>query len=262
MPAPDRAAPSLAVVIPTHNRPDRLARAVRSALRQRMVSEIVVVDDGSDPPADLGELRDPRLALLRLERNRGVTAARNAGTVQTRSSHLVYLDDDDILLPFAGLALSLWARSAARATVPTVAVGAVRVVAQGRRSHRRVPPSSRPGEIWGLDRHLLAGGRDFATKQAAVIPRALLEAVGFWDEAIPSRSHTELFLRLAAVAAIRGHAWPVYQLDRGGHARLTTDRDRRQRSAAYIRQKHAALLADPARSAAFEGNHAKMMAAE
>ena len=246
-------APTLAVVIPTHDRPERLARAVRSVARQRAFAEIVVVDDASDPPVSL-QGADPRVVVLRHGANRGVSAARNTGIGATRASHLIFLDDDDALLPLAGAAFARWARR----RPDRVSCGAVLIRRPGRRTLWRVPPSSEAGEIWGLDHALDARG-DVATKQAALYPRALLERLGGWDEAMTSRETSELFFRLCAMAPVDGHRWPVYGLDRGAHPRLTKDMARRERNAAYIRFKHAALLADPARREAFERNHAFMV---
>ena len=63
------------IIIPTHNRPQLLGRAIKSSLAQvepRGV-EVVVVDDGSNPPAKVP--KDPRIRLIRLEKNRGGAAA-------------------------------------------------------------------------------------------------------------------------------------------------------------------------------------------
>lgn len=254
--------PALGVVVPSRNRPLWAARAARSALAHRVVREVVVVDDGSDPPLDLAGQADPRLRVLRLE-GRGVSAARNAGIAAARSSHLAFVDDDDRLLPLAGRAIARWLARTGWAE-DRVVVGGVLIDRPGAPPRQRWqitrPPSSRRGEVWGLDRHLLAGGRDFATKQAAILPRALLERVGGWDEAMATRETSELFLRLCQVAAVEGHGWPIYRLNRGRHERLTQDLARREASAARIRETHAALLADPARREAFEANHRFMLA--
>ena len=248
-------APRVAVIIPTRNRPALLPRAVRSALRTG-IAEVVVVDDGSDPPVDLSGVADPRLRVVRQPPStRGVCASRNRGMAESTASHLVFLDDDDRLAPLAGR----WYRRMAKACgSDRIAVGAVVVEAPGRWPQLRRPPSSRRGEIWGLDRHLLAGGRDFATKQAALVPRGLIEAVGGWDEELLSRTASELFFRLTARADVEGHRWPVYCLNRGSHDRITADPALRERSAAYLRGKHAALLGDPDRRAAFEASHAEV----
>lgn len=253
--------PDLSVVIPTYDRGSSVGRAVRSALRHAGASEVIVVDDASPRPPDLGGIGDPRLRLVSHETNRGVSAARNTGIRASRGTHILFLDDDDWLLPMAGALLRWWQRSAARRNGPDViVVGGVAVVTPARRPRLRRPPSSHSGEIWGLDRHLLAGGRSFATKQAALVPKAVLERIGGWDETLRSRVTSEIFFRLTTVAPVVGHGWPIYALNRAPHPKLTADPELREHSVAYIRRKHADLLADPARGALFEENHRTMAA--
>ena len=255
---------TLALILPSYNRPELALRAIHTALRQRAFHEIVVVDDGSDRPADFSAINDRRLKIIRHGLNRGVSAARNTGIAATRASHLMFLDDDDRLMPFASLLMAHWLRSVPQSERDNrIVVGGVLVEKPVRRpllKRLRRPPSSVAGEIWGLDTHLIADGQSFATKQAAVIPRTLFDQVGGWDESLRSRETSELFFRLTEVAPVEAHAWPVYRLNRGGHEKLTADPARRKISAAYIREKHAGLLSDPARCAAFEQNHEKMMA--
>ena len=91
--------PEISVVIPVYGRRAGLRRCVESALRQAPIAiEILLIDDGSpdDPFAALGELRhDPRLRLHRLDRNRGVSGARNAGISLARGRYVAFLDSDD-----------------------------------------------------------------------------------------------------------------------------------------------------------------------
>lgn len=91
------------------------------------------------------------------------------------------------------------------------------------------------------------------------MPRADLEAVGGWDETLRTRTTSELFMRLTSRFAVAGYRLPIYCLNRGPHPKLTQDRELRLESADYIRKKHADLLADPLRRAAFEDNHQSMM---
>lgn len=87
----------ISVIIPTHNRPDKIADTV-AALRQQTLPatdyEILVMDDGSTPPVVLtGEIENPKCRVLRLE---GVerSAARNAGAAAAQGGLLVFVDDD------------------------------------------------------------------------------------------------------------------------------------------------------------------------
>ena len=69
--------PLVTVVIPTRDRPHLVDRAIDSVLSQTIDDfEILVVDDGSTE-AYRPSSNDPRITLLRHERSRGPSAARN-----------------------------------------------------------------------------------------------------------------------------------------------------------------------------------------
>lgn len=83
------------MIIPTHDRPELLRAAVASVRAQTVEDvEIVVVDDASDPPVVLDDVR-----VLRSDRPLGPAAARNAGVAAARGRALAFLDDDDEWLP-------------------------------------------------------------------------------------------------------------------------------------------------------------------
>ena len=94
--------PDVSVVIPSYQRPEQTARAVRSALRQSGVrAEIIVVDDASPTPVSLADplLSGGQVRILRLPENRGAAGARNAGVEAARSEIIAFLDSDDFFLP-------------------------------------------------------------------------------------------------------------------------------------------------------------------
>ncbi|HEV7717676.1 MAG TPA: glycosyltransferase family 2 protein [Arsenicitalea sp.] len=95
-------APFFSIVIPTHNRPHLLPRSVNSTLVQDYDHfEIIVVDEGSRVPASqsLADVRDSRLRLFRNDTARGVSVARNSAIAAAKGDWIVFLDDDDELLP-------------------------------------------------------------------------------------------------------------------------------------------------------------------
>jgi glycosyltransferase involved in cell wall biosynthesis len=97
-------APSIAVVIPTKDRPSRLARALTSVFRQTVPpAEIIVVDDGSTPPVSNaifdGVPRGVVTKLLRHDVPKGASASRNLGISAASSEFISFLDDDDEFLP-------------------------------------------------------------------------------------------------------------------------------------------------------------------
>jgi GT2 family glycosyltransferase len=99
VPAP-ASRPSLTVVVATKNRPSALARGLRSlGLLRGLVAEAVVVDDGSDPPAEDAASATPADATppvrwFRHQWSRGATASRNHGAREAHTPLLLYLDDD------------------------------------------------------------------------------------------------------------------------------------------------------------------------
>ena len=88
------------VVIPANNNPAELVRAIRSLKTQLMVRddvEVIVVDDGSDPPLK-GFLSDELgVRLIRVIRNDKVLgrgAARNAGIQAACGEIVIFMDSD------------------------------------------------------------------------------------------------------------------------------------------------------------------------
>jgi glycosyltransferase involved in cell wall biosynthesis len=92
---PDRL-PTLSVIVPTRNRPESLRRTVARLCDQdlpRSLYEVIVVDDGSAPPAEAEGLGNSRVRLLR--RSGGErSAARNGGAEIAHGRILVFIDDD------------------------------------------------------------------------------------------------------------------------------------------------------------------------
>ncbi len=74
-----------------------LDRAVESALSARSLASITIVDNGSEPPAQVVD--DPRIRLLRNETNQGVARGRNQGARVGSAPFVCLLDSDAELGP-------------------------------------------------------------------------------------------------------------------------------------------------------------------
>ena len=91
--------PFFSIVIPTYNRPERLANCLEAiALLDYPCDrfEVIVVDDGSKTPLDsvVEPLKDKiNLKLLRQE-NAGPAAARNCGAAEAKGEVIAFTDDD------------------------------------------------------------------------------------------------------------------------------------------------------------------------
>ncbi len=88
------------VVMPTFRQAPFIPRALASVLGQTFSEwELVVVDDGSPDStraAVVPFLHDPRVCYVRLQRNRGLGHALNAGCDVLRSELIAYLPSDDV----------------------------------------------------------------------------------------------------------------------------------------------------------------------
>lgn len=96
-------AASVSVVIPLFNDAGRVERAIRSALAQAFLAEVLVVDDCSTDSSMHVVQRmadhDERIHLFSLAENSGPAFARNFGAEKAIGDFLCFLDSDDEYLP-------------------------------------------------------------------------------------------------------------------------------------------------------------------
>jgi glycosyltransferase involved in cell wall biosynthesis len=225
---------TVAVIIATFNHAHFLADAIGSALAQsRPADEIIAVDDGStdDPKAIVD--RFPTLRLIRQE-NRGVASARNTGLYSCCTSHVVFLDADDLLLPHAlETGVKFWAEHSECAFVYG--------------GHRYVSETLQPlhRDIFidvGEDPH-----RDLLVRNAigmlatALFRRDRLIEVDGFDETVRCCEDHDLYLRLAFKYPIAGYPVTTALYRRHG-ASMTADRYRMYRSVLSVLDRHEARL--------------------
>ncbi|MFC7290042.1 glycosyltransferase family 2 protein [Hirschia litorea] len=93
---------TVAIVIAAYNASNTIEKAVRSALIQKSVSQVIVVDDASQDntyeAALLAEDNSGRLLVLKLPKNSGPSAARNLALKNTTAQWFTVLDADDYLM--------------------------------------------------------------------------------------------------------------------------------------------------------------------
>jgi len=90
----------VSIIIPTHNRPELLKRALQSAIHQLYENiEIIVVNDaGQDVSHVVDALQTERtIKLINHSKNQYLAAARNTGLNAANGKYICYLDDDDQL---------------------------------------------------------------------------------------------------------------------------------------------------------------------
>ena len=183
----------IAVVVPTHNRPELLAVTLRSVLAQREVElTVAVVDDASSNPGDargvVEAFGDPRVRLFRHDTPRGVSAARNTGIANTSSEWIAFCDDDDVWAPEKLKAqLTVAGREAAWAYTGQVAVDHELRVLDG------APPLPPRALVDAIEHYnpVPAGSSN------VIVRRSVLGAVGWFDSGLLSVGDWDLWIRLA-----------------------------------------------------------------
>lgn len=93
---------TISVIIPTHNRPALLKRAIESVLGQTVpADEIVVVDDASctETKKLVESFGSPNLYYIENVGGRGASSSRNLGVEKASGDYVAFLDDDDVWLP-------------------------------------------------------------------------------------------------------------------------------------------------------------------
>jgi glycosyltransferase involved in cell wall biosynthesis len=183
--------PKVTVVIPAYNRAASVGRAIASVLNQTCQDfEIIVVDDGSTDAtaASVAAFADRRIRLLRHERNRGGSAARNTGIRAGSAPFVAFLDsDDEWLATKLERQLEVFERSSGR--LGLVYTGADRIFPDGSVSR------SIPRRRVDLSRALLTVNVVGETS-LGMVRRIALGAIGGFDESLPSSQDMDLWLRI------------------------------------------------------------------
>jgi len=201
---------NISVIIPTWNRADRLANALRSVFAQsRPPAEVIVVDDGSTDDTRQLVCRQFRDARYIYQQNKGVSSARNTGIAAAGGDWIAFLDSDDH-----------WQTDKLEQQC----------------DYLRARPDYRichSDELWirngtrvnPMKKHAKQGGHIFRqclplcviSPSAVMIQRDLFNEIGLFDDRLPACEDYDLWLRICA-------RHPVLYIDKplitktGGHA--------------------------------------------
>ena len=238
---------TVGVIITTFNHARFLADAITSVLAQtRQPDKIIVVDDGSsdDPTAVVADF--PCVRMIR-QRNLGLAAARNTGLQNCATTHVVFLDADDRLLPTA---LDAGLACAAKRSECAFVYG----------GYRRVSEDLRPcgGDCYYPiigDAHLaLLRGNGIGMHAAVLYRRDCLMEVGGFNEALRRCEDYELYLRIAQKFRISSHEVIVAEY-RLHSENMSADAVAMLRTALSVLDRHESriIVGVPERAALREG---------
>lgn len=173
-------APRVSAVIPTHDRPQMLKRAVEAVLQQAYAGHIecVVVFDKSTPERPPVVVPDNRtLVLVENSRTSGLAGARNTGVLASTGELVGFCDDDDEWL--AGKVEAQVARVAGQPDADVVATG-IYVHYRDRDFARSAPAAPTTFEDFLRSRNMEINPCTILVRR-----EALLGSIGLVDEDIP-----------------------------------------------------------------------------
>ncbi len=227
---PELSGCALTVVIPAYNAAPTVGGAIASVLGQAAPGvTAVVVDDGStdDTLGAIGPYQGPRVRLVRLARNGGLAAARNAGVALCQTPFVGFLDADDLLLPgWAGSVLALLEAGADIAVTDALVVDATNGAHLGRYYDKvAFPPARRQSSAILADNFVIST----AAVRRSALPR------GPFDVRLRRAEDWELWIRMLRAGSRVARDHQVYSVRRQGHASLSADR------VAMVRQEIALL---------------------
>jgi glycosyltransferase involved in cell wall biosynthesis len=184
----------VSVVIPTYNHARFLSQAIDSVCSQTLAPyEVIVIDDGStDDTQNVLARHAKRIRALR-QQNKGVAAARNAGVMIASGDLIAFLDADDLWLPH-----KLERQVELFASQP--GIGLVHCATEDI-NENGVPLRRHFDGLEGLvatemllfRRAVILGGGS-----GVVIPHAVFQKVGGFDEKLSTSADWDLYYRIAS----------------------------------------------------------------
>jgi|GEM_PF-797358 len=188
----ERSAPVVSVIIPTHNRAEMLRRAISSVLAQTWQDfEVIVISDGSsdNTEAVIRSFNDSIIRLLKHEKSKGASAARNTGLRTARGKYIAFLDDDDE-----------WTANKLAVQVPVIEKSSPEIglvyawmeYFEDSKSIRILAPKLR-GNVFVemLDKQAIGGC------QTIIIKREVINTIGYFDEELPRGNDGDFIRRIA-----------------------------------------------------------------
>lgn len=222
--------PLVTVIIPTHNRPELVRRAVESVQKQTYPNiEIIVVDDASKIDIRKSLKSDTNIRVLRNKKNKGGCFSRNWGIREAKGNYINFLDDDDILYPEK-------IKKQITCFINSVDsdLGMVTAHALDARSGMEENKYNRvKGNIYKvlLSSYAVSGIETMLFKKAA------LQRIGGFDEQIASSQEYDLLIRFAEYYTV-DYVDEILSHEFRSVNQISLDFDKKRSGAKYLYKKH------------------------
>ncbi|HAZ29024.1 MAG TPA: hypothetical protein DCY48_04615 [Candidatus Magasanikbacteria bacterium] len=226
--------PSVSVIIPTHNRPAILEKAVESVLGQTFQDfELIIVDDGGVLPLDTTQplFTNPKIRMFRHEKSLGGGAARNTGIRNARGEYVAFLDDDDFWLPNK-LEIQMEQFFHTPDDVG-FSFGSVYIIMNEEKKMTNVHSG-----VKDFHELSLTNFKGFLTS-TLVVKKYVFQHSGLFDETLPSHQEAELVIRITKKYKGMGINIPlVVMLMTSGHVHIGSYLEKRIMGRERVLEKH------------------------
>lgn len=220
----------VSVVIPAYNRAETIERCLRSVINQTLPPhEILVVDDCSTDGTvkSVERVASPLVRIVRMPRNSGAQAARNAGIKAAVGDWIAFQDSDDEWLPDK---LERQLRCALEGNYSVV-------ISDGLVVNGNNTTAYLVNEFCGdCYRRLLIGPRPMF--QGLLAQKACFETAGYLDERVPAFQEWDTCLLLAKHFPFGHVNAPLYRYHLHGGETISKNAHRGARGIEYIFKKH------------------------
>lgn len=234
----------VSVIIPTHNRPELLKKAVYSVLNQTYPVksqndhgaskdlEVIVVDVGLEQRAEniIQEFHDERLFYIKSDVELNGSVARNIGIRQAKGEFIALLDDDDEWLP-EKLEVQMKEFEKTPGDVG-FCFSAVTNVFDNREENTGVPE--------GIGDYLetaLMRAKTFLNV-TLLIKKYVFDDVGLFDEKLPSHQESDLIIRISKKYKGLGINVPLVRVNMSVHESVGRDFRKKIAGREIILNKH------------------------
>jgi len=229
----DNTNPKVSVVIPTHNRPELLKRAIKSVLNQTYQDfEIIVVDDGDVSVEDVVKsFSNSRVKYIKHKiPHQGGSAARNTGIKASKGEYIAFLDDDDEWLP-KKLEIQMKKFEKTGEDVG-FCFSAVRNILDDREENSEVPEG-----IANYYELALRRFKGFLTV-TLIVKKFVFDKVGFFDDMLPSHQEVDLMIRISKKYKGLGINKPLTRVNMKNHGQIGKDLKKRSKGREMILKKY------------------------